>query len=213
MQLPIAVAVGPDGRVYLADSGGVRIRAYDPATDEVTVVAGTGALGLFGDAVPALAAQLGGVAGLAMGEDGTLFLAELLTHRIRAIGPGGEISALAGVGVLEDTPDVLLPELRQAVLTSGLDVRVAGAAYSGDTGPALEAELASPIGLTVGPDGSVYVADTGNDRIRVIGDGFDLAGRGSINPKVWVIAGGAAFLVVLAVVATLQRRRRERARG
>ena len=94
-----------------------------------------------GDGGPATEATLGDADDIAFGPDGTLYLADRLNSVIRAIGTDGTISTVAGTGE---------------------------AGYSGDGGLATRAQLDTPTGLTVGGDGSVYVADRGNGAVRRI---------------------------------------------
>ena len=104
--------------------------------------------------------------GLALAPDGTLYVADTGTHTIRRIAPDGSVSALAGDG----TPG-----------------------YA--DGPAHQARFNGPIGIAVAPDGSVFVSDTYNDRIRVIsvtGIVSTLAGSGQPGADDGV-AEGASF--------------------
>ena len=104
--------------------------------------------------------------GLALTPEGTLYVADTGTHTIRRIAPDGSVSTLAGDG----TPG-----------------------YA--DGPAHQARFNGPIGIAVAPDGRIFVSDTYNDRIRVIGvDGIvtTLAGSGQPGADDGV-AEGASF--------------------
>lgn len=151
---PVQISVGPDGRMYFADPGESRI--YRMGLDgSVFAIAGTGSFGFSGDGGPATAARLFSAQGVALAADGSLYVADSQNHRIRHITPAGIIQTLAGNGI---------------------------AGYSGDGGPALQASLSAPAQLAVGVDGTVYVADRGNHRIRRIGtDGIitTFAGNGT----------------------------------
>lgn len=132
------IAFAPDGRIFLADNLTHRIRVV--GTDGIVrAVAGTGVPGYSGDGGPAAVAQLDGPRGLAVATDGTLYVADPGNHVVRRIRPDGTIDTFAGTG---------------------------GRGFSGDGGPANAAELSQPSGVAVGPDGAVYIADTGNERIR-----------------------------------------------
>lgn len=211
---PMSVAMGSGGILYVADTGGARIRAYDPAAGTVTGVAGNGTLGHAGDGGPASQAQLGVVSALAVGDDGTLYLSDVGNHRVRAIDTDGVIRTVVGSGAADFT------DLGESGIALGFSAGEPvggnwgnGGGFGGDGGPASDAELNWPQGLAVDGDGVLYVADSGNNRIRAAGgDVIDLD-RGSVSPRTWVIGGGVAVVVLLAgaaVVLLLRRRRRSR---
>ena len=140
LAFPSDVAVDLDGNVYVADQGNHRIRKVSPG-GEISTVAGTGSAEFSFDGAPAIETPLSGPAGVAVDVAGNLYIAERNTHRIRKVASSGEISTVAGTG------------------ESGL---------FGDGGPATEARLASPRAVAVGSDGSLYIADPGNHRIRKV---------------------------------------------
>ena len=111
----------------------------------ITTVAGNGSRGFAGDGGPAVNALLdikhftGGVAADAAGN---VYIADTGNHRVRKINAGGIISTVAGNGV---------------------------ARFSGDGGPATNASLFAPTGLGVDAPGNLYIVDTGNQRIRRVG--------------------------------------------
>ncbi len=150
------VAVGPDGRIYIADAMNNRIRRID-IDGIITTVAGNGTQGYNGDSGPATSASLYYPNRLALGSDGSIYIADLGNSRIRRVGIDGNIMTVAGNG------------------TQG---------YSGDGGPATSASLDAPYGVALGSDGSIYIADLGNSRIRRVGtDGTitTVAGNGIRN--------------------------------
>ncbi|MDP2673555.1 MAG: RHS repeat-associated core domain-containing protein [Dehalococcoidia bacterium] len=151
---PSDVAVGADGSLYIADYDNLRIRRV--GTDGIiTTVAGNGSNGFSGDGGPATQAALWLPNGVAVGADGSLYIADSFNHRIRRVGTDGIISTVAGNG------------------TNG---------FSGDGGPATQAALWFPHDVAVGADGSLYIADNGNSRIRRVGtDGIitTVAGNGT----------------------------------
>ena len=154
---PSGVAVGPDGSIYIADTNSFSIRRVGP-DGIITTVAGTGTDGYGGDGGPATQAMLSLPVGVALGRDGSLFIADTNNNRIRKVGPDGIITTVAG----NTTPGFY------------------GGGYSGDGGLATQAWLNQPSGVAVGPDGSIYIADTQNGRIRRVGpDGYitTFAGR------------------------------------
>jgi RHS repeat-associated protein len=151
--LSYGVAVGPDGSLYIADSDNDRIRRVDP-NGIITTVAGSGDVGGFGgDGGPATQAQLNGPLDVALGPDGSLYIADSKNIRVRRVGPDGVITTVAGNGLF------------------GTD---------GDGGPATQASLRNIERVAVGPDGSLYIADN-TARLRRVGpDGIitTVAGNG-----------------------------------
>ncbi|MFN2298493.1 MAG: hypothetical protein ACK2UB_06580, partial [Anaerolineales bacterium] len=154
---PYGVATAPDGSVYVADTSNHRVRRIRP-DGIITTVAGKGSStelgGFSGDGGPATQAELRGPRGVAVGPDGSLYIADTNNSRIRRVGPDGIISTLAGTGI---------------------------PGGEGDGGPAAQARLYSPSDVAVGPDGSLYIADTYNSRVRRVGpDGIivTVAGTG-----------------------------------
>ncbi|MGD9696815.1 MAG: hypothetical protein AB7V42_14285 [Thermoleophilia bacterium] len=158
LSAPAGVAVAPDGTMFVSDYSANRVRRIAP-DGTITAFAGTGTLGFAGDGGPAAGARLSGPWGLALGPDGSLYIADMGNGRIRRVAPDGTITTFAG-----SSP---------------------APAFSGDGGPAPSAELSSPTGVAVAPDGSVFIADNGNGRIRkVAADGTiaTIAGGGASSP-------------------------------
>ena len=135
-----ALAFGPQGRLYIADTLNHRIRRVDFELDRIETIAGTGAAGFGGDGGPAIEAALNNPRDLVVGSDGRLYIADELNHRIRAIDlSSGTIATVAGTGV---------------------------AGFAGDGQAALQAALNRPAGLELDAQGYLYIADTYNHRIR-----------------------------------------------
>ena len=147
---PFGVAVGRDGSVYVADAGeNNRIRKITPQ-GEVTPLAG-GHEGFMDDMGGS--ASFNTPSALAIDGDGNLYVADTANNRIRKVTPEGLVSTLAGDG------------------TAGFM-----------DGPASQAQFNAPVGVAVDKSGNVYVADTYNDRVRVVttdGAVKTLAGGGS----------------------------------
>ena len=153
---PSGVAVDGAGNLFIADMGNNRIRKVD-ATGTISTVAGTGEGsfgGFSGDGGPAVNAQLRGPAGVAVDGAGNIYTADRDNFRIRKVDSAGVITTVAGTGVR---------------------------GYSGDGGPVSQAQLSNPEGVTVDGAGNIYIADSGNDRIRkltpVSGSGTSPAGE------------------------------------
>ena len=150
---PKGIVYDAAGNLYIADTSNDRIRKVD-ANGIITTVVGTGTQGGDGDGGPAIDAQLSEPRTLAWGPAGELYITEPKIHRIRKVDASGIITRLAGTSV---------------------------AGFSGDGGPAVDAQLDTPRGIDVDADGVVYIADSANDRIRRIGvDGIitTIAGTG-----------------------------------
>jgi len=95
--LPTSLAVGPDGTLYVADSGLFQVFALAP-DGRLSVLAGTGRWGPAGDGGPATSAALGQPGGLAVGPDGTVYIGDLQFHRVRAVTADRIITTVAGNG-------------------------------------------------------------------------------------------------------------------
>jgi YD repeat-containing protein len=146
-------AYDPIGRV-LHLGGGARREGLPLPQVIATVAGGTGVLTYNDDDIPATGANLSQPRGLAVGPDGSLYIADAGQQRIRRVGADGLISTVAGTG-------------RKG--------------YDGDNRTAVEAELNTPTGLTLGTDGSLYIADDGNNRVRRLrpdGSLTNFAGQG-----------------------------------
>ena len=204
-----SLAFGPDGSLYISDAGKFKVRRVDP-DGIITTIAGTGLPGDTGDGGPAAQAQIQFVGTLAVDPDGNVYLGqEGNGARVRRIDPEGIISTFAGGGtsrapVVNATEAEVVPNgmaigpdgLLYVAATNGgtYHVRrvnpdgkietIAGlgpVGTVGDGGPALQARFTVIEGIAFGPDGSLYVADTGQRRIRRIGqDGIvtTIAGSG-----------------------------------
>jgi len=84
---PHDVELGPDGLLYIADTGNHRVRSLDPQTGELTVVAGTGAAGDGADGLPGPETSLDRPYGVDVAEDGTVYIADTYNHRVRKVIP------------------------------------------------------------------------------------------------------------------------------
>jgi hypothetical protein len=141
LNAPEGLAVGADGTVYVADTGNQRLRAI--ANNTIQTVAGTGVRGFSGDGSAALNAMLDRPSCVSLDGHGTLYICDTGNHRIRSM-INGMIGTFAGT-------------------------RVQG--FAGDGGLATAAELNAPQGVAVDGAGRVYIADTLNQRVRMVGVG------------------------------------------
>ena len=185
---PAGLAVAPDGTLYVAEGApttpvtgmpdqpasrlgypfdrpvapaepvaalyGRRVRKIAP-DGTISTVAGTGVPGATGDGGPATQARLLDPAGLALLGDGSLLIADAGAGRVRRLAPDGTLQAFAGRGV-------------------GGTAAAAGSAADNAPLPATDAVLLRPTGVAVGPDGTVYIAERGAHRVRVVDKGGTL---------------------------------------
>jgi hypothetical protein len=177
--LPSAIAYDSQGNLYIAETGNHVIRKVD-LTGHITTVAGTGTQGYDGDGAPATSALLDSPQGLAL--DGTtLYIADTHNHAVRTVSlSSGVISTLNAslnrpAALALDTKGHLFiadagsHQIRRIDLATGVLTTVAGTGtqgFSGDGAQATAALLDSPGGLAVDASGSLYIADTRNQRIR-----------------------------------------------
>jgi sugar lactone lactonase YvrE len=148
------IALDAAGNLYIADSGNNVVRRVVPgddgilgsgdATQEIiTTFAGTGIKGATGDGGPATAATLSGPRDVAVGSDGSLYIADTGNNCVRRVGIDGVIATVAG----------------QCGQKNG---------FAGDGGPATQALLAQPYGVAIDADGNLIIADSANNRIRKV---------------------------------------------
>ena len=133
----------PDGNLYIADTGTHRIRLVD-LQGMITTVAGNGEYGTSGDGGPALDAKVESPMAIACGSDGIYFV-ERWGKQIRRIGWDGIINTVIGDPYRSGT---------------------------GDGSPAREASLEGVAGIRFGPDGSLYIADAYDHRVRRVKPSF-----------------------------------------
>ncbi len=191
---PAGVAVDAAGNIYIADTHNQRVRKVSNGT--ISTIAGTNGAGFSGDGGAAASAQLSNPSALAVDSSGNLYIADTDNHRIRKIsgttittvagdgeqgfsGDGGAATA-AGIdspnGVAVDAAGKIYigdthNQRVRVVDTAGVISTLAGGnskAYGGDGGAATSALLARPRGLSVDAQGNIYVADSDNNRIRLI---------------------------------------------
>ncbi|HEV2446758.1 MAG TPA: IPT/TIG domain-containing protein, partial [Candidatus Sulfopaludibacter sp.] len=161
---PSGVAADSAGNVYLTEgsigsgsglaNGDFRVWKIS-AAGVFTTAAGNGLASYSGDGATAAAAQLNAAGGVAVDPAGNVYLADTLNHRVRKIAPSGVITTVAGTGV---------------------------AGYSGDGGSAANAQINGPVGVAADAFGDVFIADTGNNRIRKVtntGIIYTVAGNGN----------------------------------
>jgi sugar lactone lactonase YvrE len=207
LDTPSGVAVDASGNIYIADTRNNRIRKVSGGT--ITTIAGTGVSSFSGDGSAAAVATLSYPTAIALDSSNNIYIADTNNHRIREI-TGTTINTVAGNGTEGysgdggaataaelDTPtgvavdaafniyigDTQNQRVRMVTFSTGKISTLAGTGVMGFNGDGLatNAELAQPRGVAVGAAGSVYVADSNNDRIRLISGGqiTTIAGSGS----------------------------------
>jgi len=141
-------------------------------------VAGNGAVGFSGDGGPATKASINGVQGLGVDGAGNLFLADSGNGRVRKVDTNGVITTIANVGPMSGlTADqagnvyVSIGNNVSKVSTSGVVTNFVGtgqAGFSGDGGLSTQATLNAPMELAVDASGNLFIADSGNGRVREV---------------------------------------------
>ena len=151
---PIAIRVRPNGAIVFAErAGSNRIREIS-TSGRIRTLAGNGKAEYSGDAGKATDAALKGPLGICLDSAGNIYIADTENHRVRKVGLDGTIQLVAGNGFR---------------------------GFAGDGGPAELAALNTPTAVETGPDGSLYIADAGNHRVRRVLNGTitTFAGDGS----------------------------------
>ncbi len=142
LNFPTAVVIDQAGHLYIADTLNHRVRRVDAATRVITTIAGLGQPRCSGDGGLAVEAGLNEPTALAVSDEGILYIADQSNNRIRAVDLStGVIRTVAGTGM---------------------------AVYNGDGVAAIETGLAGPSGLALASDGTLFIADTFNGRIRAV---------------------------------------------
>lgn len=196
LNVPLSVAVDGSGNIYISDTGNNVVRQVD-VNGEIHTIIGTGAQGSSGDNGPASAALIYGPNGIAFDASGNLYLADSQNHIIRKVSTSGIITTIAGTpgqsgysgdggnatSARLDTPVAIAIDhdgtiyfsdhssVIRRISPSGKISTIAGTGeegYSGDGGKATDAKLLAPKGIAIATDGSIIIADSGNNRIRRI---------------------------------------------
>ena len=139
LKLPAGLAFDKEGNLYIADRNNHRIRKVD-RRGTITTFAGTGVAGFNGDGGKASEAQLSRPSGVVTGSNGEVYISDRSNDRIRVVKKG-IITTVAG---------------------NGID------GFKGDSGPATQARLSKPFGITLDKKGNLYIADRGNNRVRKV---------------------------------------------
>jgi uncharacterized protein (TIGR03437 family) len=205
---PQGAAVDSAGNLFIPERTNNRIRKVTPG-GVITTIAGTGVAGFSGDGAAATSAQLNFPVRISLDVTGNLYFTDFGNNRIRKITPGGIITTVAGNGqqsdcgdggqatsaclnrpndvVLDSSGNLYISEgagnVVRNVIPSGVITTLAGngsRGYSGDGGPAAAAMLDQPVGIAATSNGTVFISDQGNYRIRKVTSGVitTVAGTG-----------------------------------
>ena len=139
---PQAIAIDISGKLYIGDISNFKVRLVS-TTGIITTFAGTGTYGNFGDGVAATLAQLSFPVGLFV-DNGNVYIADLNNHMIRVVSSTGTITTVAGTGT---------------------------AGNLGDGEAATSAQLNTPRAMIVDGMGNLYIADTNNNKVRMVAYG------------------------------------------
>lgn len=139
---PFSVAADGSGNLFIVDTVNHQIRRVDSATGIIETVAGTGMPGYSGDGKAGIQSSLHFPLAVALDASGNLFIADSGNNRLRRVDVDtGTITTVAGTGMT---------------------------GFSGDGGLAVEASLVSPSDVAVDAEGNIFIADTGNHRVRLV---------------------------------------------
>jgi sugar lactone lactonase YvrE len=225
LHLPTDVALDTTGNLFIADSGNARIRKVTPG-GIISTVAGNGTPGYSGEGGQATSAQLYGPAGVATDAAGNLFIADYLNQRVFKVTPGNVISTIAGNGTqgfngdggsataaqlnepwgiaVDAAGNLFIADLAnnriRKVTTNGVIGTVAGIGvpgFSGDGGQATLAQLYRPVGVAVDGAGNLFIADSGNNCIRMVTPGGIISTVAGTTMPGFGGDGGAATLAQL----------------
>jgi uncharacterized protein (TIGR03437 family) len=203
---PGGLAIDTAGNLYLADANNYRVRMV--ANGAISTVAGSGAQGYGGDGEAAIGASFNGLAGIAIDHAGNLYVADFFNQVVRKIS-GGTVTTVAGNGTLGYNGDNIPATSAQLAGPSGIALDAAGnlyiadgynnrirkvsggiittvagngtAGFTGDKGLATSATLRQPADVALDSAGNLYIADYGNNRIRMVANGVitTTAGNGT----------------------------------
>jgi sugar lactone lactonase YvrE len=231
LNVPSAVTVDARGRLYIADETNVRIRVVDPSSGIITTYAGSGIVGTIGDGGPATAARFSAPCALTFDAAmTTLYIADRTADVVRRIDSTATIYGVVGgsngdgypAQVTRSNPralaqdsagrlyiaDALNNRVRRVDPATNVTTTYAGTGsggFAGDGGTATAAKLLFPTGVVADASDTIYIADSGNNRIRAVSTSgiiTTVAGNGTYG---YAGDGGAATAAMLASPSKLTR--------
>lgn len=156
LAFPFGLSMDSGGNLYIADIMNSVIRKVD-VNGIITTVAGNGTTGYTGDGGLASSAELDNPVGVVVDNAGDIYIADTFNNVIRKVNPFGIISTVAGNGF--------------GAGTGGWDSMDGQGGYSGDGGPATQAEFFVPFGVALDTAGNIYISDSQNSLIRKVNTG------------------------------------------
>jgi sugar lactone lactonase YvrE len=143
---PSGVTLDGNGNLFVMDNFNQVVRKIT-SSGIVSTVAGNGTINWRGEKVPATSADISYAAGMALDSAGNLYIADGQNYMARRVDPSGIITTVVG---------------------NGIDGPSGSGGYTGDNGPANLAQLSATQGVAVDAAGNIYVADTGNNVVRMV---------------------------------------------
>jgi sugar lactone lactonase YvrE len=198
LNLPNGVAVDKAGNLYISEAGNHVVRKVDVNTQTIFRIAGTlGQAGFSGDGGRAVEAILNNPKRVVVADDGVVYITDKGNHRIRKIDTNGIITTIVGNGVasfggdggqapgaqLNSPSDIAIDKsgslyivdtnnhrIRRVNMATSIITTLAGgvSGFNGDNGPALAAQFNTPDGIAISNEGHLLIADSKNNRIRMI---------------------------------------------
>jgi len=203
---PEGVAVDAAGNVYIADTVDHSVRKVTP-DGVINTLAGTGNPGYSGDGGPAISARLSEPRSVAVDAAGNVYVADSGNNAVRRIDPLGTITTVDTGNALSDPRGIAVDRAGNLYIADtgnhrvrrvppgGLATTIAGngtCCYSGDGGLGLDAQLNQPWGVAVDDNGNVYVADPGNNAVRMLAPVSAAIAVSAVTNAASNLAGGVA---------------------
>ncbi len=194
---PVYMAIDNSGNIYLADPFNAVVRKVS-TSGIITTFAGTGVAGYSGDGGPASAAQMSHPTGITVDAAGNMYIVDEYQHMVRKINASGIISTFAGNGVgafggnggpataaqlrypvdvttdasgnvyISDAGNYVVRKVNAVGIISTYAGNYPFRGFSGDGGPATNAQFMNPVSLRMDASGNLYIQDNGNIRIRKV---------------------------------------------